>query len=91
MSAPETLAELFAASTDIGLKLADLVGHAWKIGMRDGLASGAQAVRGASELDDMPPAFAEVMRHLADRLELQCHTIDLPDTFQSGDEPKEKE
>ena len=89
MSAPQNLDELFAVLTEIGEKNAGLVGHAWKIGMRDGLSSAAQEVRRIGEFNGWPPEVAEVFARIAEGFDLQCHGIELPDLPGSGDNQKE--
>lgn len=81
MNQPNTIDEMFAAATDYGMKVADLVAHAWKIGVRDGIdcAAGAIETSFGQQREDMPENSRAVILAVAEWLKLSTFTVELPD------------
>lgn len=89
MNQPNTIDEMFAAATDYGMKVADLVAHAWKIGVRDGIdcAAGAIETSFGQQREDMADDSRAVILAVADWLRLSTFTVELPDRL--GQEPQQ--
>lgn len=84
---PQTLDELFTATTTHGKRTADLVAHAWKIGVRDGLDSAASAIENtlrSGKLDGLSPETRQTLLTLHDSLRLNAHNVQLPDDLDRG-------
>lgn len=81
MSQPNTLDELFAAATDQGMRIADLVAHAWKIGCRDGIECAAAAIETSfgQPREDMAEDSRAVVLAVSEWLKLSTFTVELPD------------
>lgn len=84
MTQPQTLSELFAATTEHGKRTADLVAHAWKIGIRDGLESAAGAIVTTYGQSDLPEETRRSLMALAESLRLSAFNVQLPDHYPEG-------
>ena len=79
-ASPETLTELFADATVLGKEIADLVAHAWKVGLRDGMDTAAGAIEkhyGQPMLDMDEPTRMTIL-NVAEWLRLSALRVEFP-------------
>lgn len=79
-AAPETLDELFADSTELGKSIADLVAHAWKVGLRDGMDTAAGAIEKSYgvPVPGLDESTRNAILHVAEWLRLSSLRVEFP-------------